>query len=76
MPNKVMQDESFEVQSRPLTTGFKALDKMVLLNMSWYEAQLARMAQGQSPKLNLSEWYSTIKVFMHLGVFAFRKRRA
>jgi len=76
MPNKVMQDESFEVQSRELTTGFKALDKMVLLNMSWYEAQLARMAQGQSPKLNLSEWYSTIKVFMHLGVFAFRKRRA
>ena len=76
MPNKVMQDESFEVQSRELTTGFKALDKMVLLNMSWYEAQLARMAQGQSPKLNLSEWYSTLKVFMHLGVFAFRKRRA
>ena len=76
MPNKAMQDDGFNVQSRPLTTGIKALDKMVMLNMSWYEAQLARMANGQEPKLNLSEWYSTFKVFMHLGVFAFRKRRA
>jgi len=76
MPNKAMIDENFEVQSRPLTTGIKALDKMVLLNMSWYEAQLARMAKGQAPKLALSEWYSTLKVFMHMGVFAFRKRRA
>ncbi len=76
MPNKAMEDESFNVESRPLTTGIKALDKMVMLNMSWYEAQLARMAKGQEPKLNLSEWYSTLKVFMHLGVFAFRKRRA
>ena len=76
MPNKAMQDEGFNVQSRPLTTGIKALDKMVMLNMSWYEAQLARIANGKEPKLNLSEWYSTFKVFMHLGVFAFRKRRA
>jgi 2,4-dienoyl-CoA reductase-like NADH-dependent reductase (Old Yellow Enzyme family) len=76
MPNKAIKDETFCVQSRPLTTGIKALDKMVMLNMSWYEVQLARMAKGQAPKLNLSEWYSTFKVFMHLGVFAFRKRRA
>ena len=76
MPHKAIQDESYQVQSRPLTTGFKALDKMVLLNMSWYEVQLARIAKGKSPKLNLSEWYSTLIVFKHLGIFAFRKRRA
>ncbi len=76
LPHKAMQDASYQVKSRPLTTGFKALDKMVLLNMSWYEVQLARIANGKSPKLNLSEWYSTWVVFKHLGVFAFRKRRA
>ena len=76
MPHKAIQDESYQVKSRPLTTGFKALDKMVLLNMSWYEVQLARIAKGKSPKLNLSEWYSTWVVFKHLGLFAFRKRRA
>ena len=76
MPNKAMQDEDFNVQSRPLSTGIRALDKMVMLNMSWYEVQLERIAKGKEPKLNLSEWYSTLKVFMHLGVYAFRKRRA
>ena len=76
MPHKAIQDEGYQVKSRALTTGFKALDKMVLLNMSWYEVQLARIAKGKSPKLNLSEWYSTWVVFKHLGVFAFRKRRA
>ncbi len=76
LPHKAMQDANYQVKFRPLTTGFKALDKMVLLNMSWYEVQLARIANGKLPKLNLSEWYSTWVVFKHLGVFAFRKRRA
>ena len=76
VPNKALADESFNINLRTLTTGFPSLDRMVLLNMSWYEAQLARMAKGKTPKPNLSEWVSTLKVFSHLGVYAFRKRRA
>jgi len=76
LPNKALADERFSIKLRKLTTGFASLDQMVLLNMSWYEAQLARMAKGKSPKPNLSEWVSTLKVFSHLGVYAFRKRRA
>ena len=76
VPNKAFADKGFSINLRTLTTGFPSLDRMVLLNMSWYEAQLARMAKGKPPKQNLSEWFSTLKVFSHLGVYAFRKRRA
>jgi len=76
IPNKALADKNFSITLRALTTGFPSLDRMVLLNMSWYEAQLARMANGKPPKQNLSEWFSTFKVFSHLGVYAFRKRRA
>ena len=76
VPNKALADKGFSINLRTLTTGFPSLDRMVLLNMSWYEAQLARMANGKLPKQNLSEWFSTFKVFSHLGVYAFRKRRA
>jgi len=76
VPNKALADKDFSINLRTLTTGFTSLDRMVLLNMSWYEAQLARMAKGKLPKQNLSEWFSTLKVFSHLGVYAFRKRRA
>lgn len=75
VPNKAIANTNFTIALRPLTTGFPSLDRMVLLNMSWYEAQLARIAKGQSPKPNLSEWLATFKVFSHLGIYAFRKRR-
>jgi len=75
VPNKAIDNDDFSINLRPLSTGFPSLDRMVLLNMSWYEAQLARIAKGQSPKPNLSEWLATFKVFTHLGIYAFRKRR-
>ena len=76
MPNKAMDNDQFSIELRTLTTGFKFLDKMVLLNMSWYEAQLERIGKGQDPNPDLNEWVSTYKVFKHLGNYAFRKRRA
>ena len=76
MPKKALSDATFKVELKPLSTGFSRLDRMVLLNMSWYEAQLDRIANGRPPKPNLSEWFATYKVLSHLGVYAFRKRRA
>lgn len=76
LPNKAISDENYKVSLRELTTGFKKLDKMILLNMSWYEAQLARLGRGKHPDVNLSEWKAAFQVFWLLGVFAFKKRRA
>ena len=76
LPNKAMADNNYSIHLRPLSTGIKKLDEMILLNMSWYEAQFDRIAKGQSPKANLNEWYAAWKVFKNLGVYAFKKRRA
>ena len=75
LPNKAMKDKSYKIELRSLTTGFKRLDDMILLNMSWYEAQFDRIAKGKAPNPKLNEWVAAWKVFLNLGVYAFRKRR-
>ena len=76
LPNKLMADDSHSIELRPLTTGIKLIDKMALLDITWYEFQLARMAQKKKPNPNMSEWGTFFKTLAGAGVYAFRKRRA
>ena len=75
-PNKLMADENHSLELRPLTTGFKIIDKMALLDITWYEFQLARMANKKKPNPGMSEWSAFFKTLSGAGVYAFRKRRA
>lgn len=75
-PNKLIADENHQQQLKKLTTGKPAIDKMAMLDITWYEAQLARMANGKKPKPNLSEWGVFFGTLMNAGIYAFRKRRA
>jgi len=76
LPNKLMKDAQYSINLRNLTTGIKAVDKIAMLDITWYEFQLARMAKNKSPKPNLSEWYAFIKTMIGAGSYAFKKRRA
>ncbi len=76
LPNKLMADDQHKITLRPLTTGLKLIDKMAMLDITWYEFQLARMAQKKKPKPNMSEWGTFFKTLTGAGVYAFRKRRA
>ncbi|MCP5161148.1 MAG: NADH:flavin oxidoreductase/NADH oxidase family protein [Hahellaceae bacterium] len=76
LPNKVMQNPEHRIELRRLTTGVKAIDKIAMLDITWYEFQLARMAKRQSPKANLSEWSTFFRTLAGAGMYAFRKRRA
>ena len=75
-PNKLIADDSHKQELRFLTTGVKGVDKMAMLDIVWYEFQIARMAKGQAPKDNLSEWGVFFKTLAAAGTYAFRKRRA
>jgi 2,4-dienoyl-CoA reductase-like NADH-dependent reductase (Old Yellow Enzyme family) len=75
-PNKLLADVNHKQELKVLTTGVRSLDKMAMLDITWYEQQLARMAKGKAPKPNLSEVSTFIKVFMGAGFYAFKKRRA
>lgn len=76
LPNKLMADNHYKIVLRPLTTGVKVIDKMAMLNITWYEHQLERIAKNKAPKANLSEWYSFAKTLYTSGKYAFRSRRA
>jgi 2,4-dienoyl-CoA reductase-like NADH-dependent reductase (Old Yellow Enzyme family) len=75
-PNKLIADENHQQQLKKLTTGKPAIDKMAMLDITWYEAQLARMSKGKKPKTNLSEWSVFFGTLLNAGVYAFRQRRA
>jgi len=75
-PNKLIADRSHKQELRILTTGVKVLDKIAMLDIVWYEFQLARMAKGLIPKPGLSELGVFFKNLVAAGAYAFRKRRA
>lgn len=76
LPNRLMADPSGRIELPRPTTGFKAVDRMVILDLSWWELQLRRMGRGLEPKANLSAWRSVWTTLSELGVAAFRRRRA
>ncbi len=47
LPHKAINDATYQIALRELTTGFRKLDNMVFLNVSWYEAQLSRLGRGK-----------------------------
>ena len=72
---KLIANEKHAMQLPTLSTGIKLLDTMAMLEITWYEQQLARIGKGKLPKPNLSEWISVLKTFGAIGAQAFQKRR-
>lgn len=76
LPNRLMANPSGRIDLPRPTTGFRTVDRMVILDLSWWELQLRRMGRGLEPKPNLSAWRSVWTTLSELGVAAFRRRRA
>jgi 2,4-dienoyl-CoA reductase-like NADH-dependent reductase (Old Yellow Enzyme family) len=52
VPNKLLVGRAPLYQIKPITTGIKAIDKMGLLEITWYTGQLKRIGHGKAPKPN------------------------
>jgi 2,4-dienoyl-CoA reductase-like NADH-dependent reductase (Old Yellow Enzyme family) len=76
LSNKLMADDNHAIELKRLTTGVKSVDRMAMLDVVWYEFQLARMARNKQPKPNLSEWGVFFKTLANAGLYAFKQRRA
>ena len=74
-PNRLLNNSDQHIELRRLTTGSKRLDRFILLNITWYEHQIARLAEGLQPKPNLSTWVSVAMTLRDQGLAIFRKRR-
>ncbi len=75
-PRRILAGEDFEANVDRPSTGSKTLDKMLMLDVTWYENQLARMGRGAHPDPKLSVWRSVASTVKQVGLGAFRKRRS
>ncbi|RZF55992.1 NADH:flavin oxidoreductase/NADH oxidase family protein [Acinetobacter halotolerans] len=73
--NKLLCNSNYKVGIRQLSTGIKYLDQLTLINITWYEHQLARMAKNQTTQPNLSPWLSIVKTVQSAGIYRLSKRR-
>lgn len=76
VPNKLLADDSYAIVLRRLSTGLLKLEFMAMLDITWYEQQLARIGDGKSTRPGMSAWTSVLKTFAALGALAFLRRRA
>ena len=74
-PRQVLAGENPESLVRRLSTGVKAIDQMSMLDVTWYEVQLARMGAGEEPLPTMGAWRSLGKTLWKQGHQAFKMRR-
>lgn len=73
---KVLRGESPNSLVRSVRSGIPAIDRMGMLDVTWYEVQLARMAEGKEPDPGMGAWRSLYSTLSRAGLQAFKMRRA
>ncbi len=76
-PLRLLEDEGEpSIETPPRRTGIKALDRLGMIELTWYEQQLHRMGEGKEPKPNMSPLLSAAGTLLSQGFRGFRTRRA
>ncbi|MDM8515135.1 NADH:flavin oxidoreductase/NADH oxidase family protein [Desulfobacterales bacterium HSG16] len=76
LPLKVLSGETYQSQVKPLTTGIKLLDRIAMLEITWYENQMRYMGNGEDPRPGENVYRTVYRIFKHMGSTAFKRRRA
>ena len=75
-PNRLLADGNAALEIRRPSTGIRVLDLFSMLDVTWYEAQLDRMARGRAPRPGLSAWRAVAQTAGRVGLHVFARRRA
>jgi len=75
-PNKLLNDTNAQSTLKDPTTGFASIDKMTMLSITWYEYQLAKLANGKKVNPNQNAWSAVFQTLVRLGAHGFLRRRA
>ncbi|BBM01911.1 NADH:flavin oxidoreductase/NADH oxidase family protein [Microbulbifer sp. GL-2] len=76
LTHKLLSDGNHKIALKKLTTGIPSLDFMAMLDVTWYEQQLARIGSGKPAKPNMSAWASVLKTLASVSLLSFQRRRA
>lgn len=74
-PNQLLSGAAVRSQVKPLTTGWKFLDKTFPLEIIWYTKQLHRMGVGLEPQPKSSPILSVLEMLFQLGKNGIKKVR-
>lgn len=76
MPNKIFAGEDYVSPIKPITTGVQMIDKMAILEITWYEQQMKYLAKGKPTRPDRGAWVSLARTIVENGFQVFQKRRA
>lgn len=74
-PNRLMSGEAVQSEVKPISTGIRAIDQAVPLEIIWYTEQIHRMGRGKLPRATASALKTVFRMFLSLGIQALRKVR-
>jgi len=74
-PAALLQGRDSAQRVRPISTGLKAVDRMGVMEVLWYERQLKRIATGKDPRPAESGLAAFLKAALGSGWGTFRTRR-
>jgi 2,4-dienoyl-CoA reductase-like NADH-dependent reductase (Old Yellow Enzyme family) len=74
-PKRLLAGKATLHTVRPITTGIKAIDRLGLLEISWYTGQLKRIGRGQHPKPRESGLWVFVKQAWHMARAGKGKRK-
>ena len=74
VPARLLASLAAQHTVKPLRTGIQAIDKMGLLEVSWYTGQLKRIGRGDLPKPHESALWVFVKQAFHMALAGKKKR--
>ena len=76
LPRQAAARAAYRAEVKEPTTGFRSLDRMFMLAITYFETQLARIGAGKNPKPGMSAWWTVWDAVKEMGASSFKKRRA
>ncbi|WNS76529.1 NADH:flavin oxidoreductase/NADH oxidase family protein [Bacillus sp. DTU_2020_1000418_1_SI_GHA_SEK_038] len=76
IPNLILDGEDYLCPVRPIKTGINVIDRIALLEITWYEQQMERLSKGKRTKPNFHPLLSLLLTIHKSGWNVFQKRRA
>ena len=74
VPARLLAGLAAQHTVKPLRTGIRLVDKMGLLEVSWYTGQLKRIGRGTAPKPHESALWVFVKQAFHMALAGKKKR--
>ncbi|MBU1212164.1 MAG: NADH:flavin oxidoreductase/NADH oxidase family protein [Alphaproteobacteria bacterium] len=74
-PAALLRGQDSSERVRPILTGIKKIDRMGIMEISWYAQQLKRIANGGNPRPNESAFFAFLRAVAASGWGTFRTRR-